>query len=220
MERRSNIRVVAVLFCVSAFAGLSWWVASQQRTISRLRSQAQTLQQATNELGPLRAEVQATRHLRDQAAEIEQLREQNQDVLRLRNEVTRLQGQKSEAESLRKANTQLLQLVESMRMSSNQQQRLLALRSQGAALGIYARPMGVSPAQTGVLVQGIDPHSPVAQSGLKVGDTIVRVNGRPVETLAQLQVDMLTRTPGETVLLDVVRNGAVFRIPVQTRPLP
>ena len=102
-----------------------------------------------------------------------------------------------------------------------------SVRKQGAVLGVYARsvkdPLPGAPAvasSTGVLVLGMDAKSPVASSGLKAGDVILRLDGRPVDTLAQLQMEMLTKQPGETVVLDVLRNSQMLRIPVTTRSLP
>jgi S1-C subfamily serine protease len=60
----------------------------------------------------------------------------------------------------------------------------------------------------------------VSQSGLRVGDVIVAVDGRPVSTGPQVQSEMLTRQPGQTVLLDVTRGNEVLRIPTQTRAWP
>ncbi len=51
----------------------------------------------------------------------------------------------------------------------------------------------------------IDTNSPVAGSGLQVGDIIFRLDDRPIETPGQVQTEMFTRKPAEVVVLDVVR---------------
>lgn len=66
----------------------------------------------------------------------------------------------------------------------------------------------------------IDPSSPVTKSDLKVRDIIVRVDGRLIESAGQLQAEMLTQRPGETVALDVIRNDAPVRVIVQLRAWP
>jgi S1-C subfamily serine protease len=102
-----------------------------------------------------------------------------------------------------------------------------AVRKKGAVLGVFARSANdpqagtTAPAtSTGVVVIGLDSGSPAMQSGLRPGDVIIRLDGRPVDTLAQLQIEMLTKQPGETVMLDVVRGNEVLRIPVKTRAMP
>ena len=64
------------------------------------------------------------------------------------------------------------------------------------------------------------PDAPAAKSGLQSGDIIIGLDGRAVGSAAQLQVEMLTRKPGDTVLLDVMRKDQVVRVPVQTRAWP
>ena len=74
----------------------------------------------------------------------------------------------------------------------------------------------------GVLVVGIVPASPAAKAGIAAGrrrvtvngvsavvggDTIVSVDGKPVQTGSQLADAIARHTPGETVSLGVVRNG-------------
>jgi S1-C subfamily serine protease len=64
------------------------------------------------------------------------------------------------------------------------------------------------------------PDAPAAKANLKTGDIIVGLDGRPIESAAQLQVEMLTKKPGETVVLDLMRNDTPLRISVQTRAWP
>lgn len=58
----------------------------------------------------------------------------------------------------------------------------------------------------GVFVVHVNPDSPVAAAGLKDGDNLVALNGKPVE-FATLQEDLHDIQPGETVTLDVKRKG-------------
>jgi predicted metalloprotease with PDZ domain len=181
------------------------------------------------ELGQLRQELGGSQRAQVQREpvfpgsvdtdELERLRNENRDLLRLRNEVRQLREQQQELEKLRAANAQLLQAYgRPGAADSNSIAALTNVRRRGAVLGITIVPEGNPP--RGAVVQGIDANSPVSQSGLRVGDVIVAVDGRPVSTGPQVQSEMLTRQPGQTVLLDVARGNEVLRIPTQTRAWP
>ncbi len=67
-----------------------------------------------------------------------------------------------------------------------------------------ARVYGV---KSGVTIANVVDNSPAARAGLKPGDTIVAVNGRPVKSGDEL-VDIISNTkPGTQVKLTYVRNG-------------
>jgi C-terminal processing protease CtpA/Prc len=227
MQRRSATRVIGIGFGALALLGLVCLTAVQQRTVARLHGENQSLQENAKELEQLRVEVKEAQRLRNQEAEIQQLREENKDLPRLRNEVHQLREQQQEVEALRTANAGLLQAIQGVNLSSNQQAMVAAARKEGAILGISVRsandPQNAQAppvSYNGAVVTWIDPNSPVAGSGLKVGDIIVRIDGRPIENAAQLQAEMLARKPGDTVTLDLVRNDAAVRVSVKTRGWP
>ncbi len=212
---------------ILVLSGLGYLTLRQQRTIDRLRAENGKLRADTNELTTLRAAAKEAGRLRGQESEIQLLREENKDVLRLRNEVHQLREQQKETDALRAANARLLQAVQGGNLSSNQQAMITSTRREGAAIGISVRsvndpqnPQAAPAPYNGTIVTGIDPNSPVAASGLKVGDVIVRADGRPIENPGQLQAEMLGRKPGDIVMLDVMREGAMLRIPVKTRDWP
>ena len=205
---------ILILVIASALAGLN---VSQYHALSH---QAQLIQAQKLELEKLQAENQGLRGLRDQQAEIDELRENTRDLMRLRNEVRQLQDQARQAELLKTANDQLLQLVQNSALSPEQQSRVAAIRSKGAALGIVPAAGSGASDTAGVRVGAIAPNAPASNSGLKIGDVVLRVDGHETGTLAQLQSEMLTKQPGETVVLDVLRSNEVVRLPVQTMSLP
>ena len=59
----------------------------------------------------------------------------------------------------------------------------------------------------GVTVSDVTAGSPAERSGIKVGDTIVSVDGKPVKNGDDLVSDIASRKPGSKVTLGFVRNG-------------
>ncbi len=208
-------------------SGLVYLILDQQRTLAQLRAENRKLRVDTTEMETLRAEAGEARRLRNQEAEIQLLRSENQDLMRLRNEVHQLREQQQEAEALRAANAGLLQAVQGGSLNSNQQAAIAAVRKEGAVLGLSVRstndpqdPRSTPAPYNGAMVTWIDPASPIVASGIKVNDIIVRVDSRLVENAAQLQAEMLARKPGDTVVLDVMRNSALLHLSVKTRGWP
>ncbi len=60
---------------------------------------------------------------------------------------------------------------------------------------------------TGALIASVTPNSPASRAGLKEGDVVIAVDGRPVETGSDLQVIVSEDAPGSKIQLDVLRNG-------------
>jgi serine protease Do len=61
--------------------------------------------------------------------------------------------------------------------------------------------------KAGVLVNAVTPHGPADQAGLKAGDIIVSVDGKPIKDGDALVNDIASRKPGSTVHLGYVRAG-------------
>lgn len=190
MQRGRVIRIIGISVGLLILLGLACAAFMLQGTISQLRLENQKLQEDLKEVDRLRAEVKEAGRLQNQEIEIQQLREQTRDLLRLRNEVRQLHQQLAEAEVLRTANAEFLQAAQSTNFSPSQQALLAAARKKGAILGVSIRSADdpqVGGRYRGALVMNIDPNSPVAKSDLKVGDIIVRLDGKSVETPGQLQ---------------------------------
>jgi serine protease Do len=61
--------------------------------------------------------------------------------------------------------------------------------------------------KTGVLVNQVTPKGPADQAGLKAGDIITTVDGKPIKDGDALVTDIAARKPGSTVHLGYVRSG-------------
>jgi serine protease Do len=107
----------------------------------------------------------------------------------------------------------------------------------GAYLGIVgltltpeiAQAMSLSADQQGVLVSQVQNNSPADQAGLRGssnpvvvggqqllvgGDVITAVDGLPVASMEELQALLQEATPGEAVLLTVLRDGKAYMVEV------
>jgi serine protease Do len=67
-----------------------------------------------------------------------------------------------------------------------------------------ARVYGV---QSGVTIASITPNGPAEKAGLKTGDTINSVNGKPVKNGDELVADISSLKPGTQAKLGYIRNG-------------
>jgi len=66
----------------------------------------------------------------------------------------------------------------------------------------------------GAIVTQVEPNSPSAKAGLKVGDLITGLDGHEVSDAGQLQVVVGQTRPGTTVKLHVLRDGKSMDAPV------
>lgn len=83
-------------------------------------------------------------------------------------------------------------------------------------LGLYAydretaRYMQVEAPENGLYVSEVESGSPARVAGLTRGDIITAINGQPVSRMAELREKLLYFRVGDTVKLDVDRDGTLF----------
>ncbi|HSM86277.1 MAG TPA: Do family serine endopeptidase [Candidatus Limnocylindrales bacterium] len=71
----------------------------------------------------------------------------------------------------------------------------------------------------GAVVSQVDPESPAASAGIKVGDVITQLDGKKVDSAGQLQALISQDHPGQKVTLGIFREGKTQTIPVTLEPL-
>jgi S1-C subfamily serine protease len=82
-----------------------------------------------------------------------------------------------------------------------------------AEIGINAR--SVSDGTTdGAQVQNVQQGGPAAAAGILEGDVIVKVGDRPIAGADELVVAVRERNPGDTVPVDIVREGRPLTLSV------
>ena len=69
-----------------------------------------------------------------------------------------------------------------------------------------AATLGLSPA-SGAVVEAIEPGSPAAAAGLRRGDVILTVNGRPITGSSELRYRIGLLRLGSPLELTVLRDG-------------
>ena len=121
-----------------------------------------------------------------------------------------------EREELRDARAELQEAREALEEAAREVARLSAqaagpllrsfsLTSRPAILGI-----NISDDDDGVQVDGVTPGGPAADSGVETGDIIVAMDGAELsgDSPAQLLIAQMDNvSPGDTVLLTIMRNG-------------
>jgi Do/DeqQ family serine protease len=76
-------------------------------------------------------------------------------------------------------------------------------------------------AKEGVVVGGIQPNGPAANTGLRMGDVVVGIAGKAVKTDQELRTAIAATKPGTSVDLDVVRqDGKRSTVKVKLGELP
>jgi serine protease Do len=72
----------------------------------------------------------------------------------------------------------------------------------------------------GAIVSNISPNEPGARAGLKEGDVITAIDGKPVNGSDDLTMDVISHAPGSTVNLTVLRDNKPMTVNVTlgTRP--
>ena len=73
----------------------------------------------------------------------------------------------------------------------------------------------------GVRLVVVSDEMPAAKAGLKVGDIVVGLNGKPVENWNEMRLEISRRRPGEVLTLNYIREGrgSLARLTVAERPL-
>ena len=68
------------------------------------------------------------------------------------------------------------------------------------------------PRESGVVISDVWPNGPAAAVGLRPGDIVLTIDGKALENSRQLQVNLYRRRVGETVQLEILRDGQPLRV--------
>src|SRR6266403_467907 len=73
---------------------------------------------------------------------------------------------------------------------------------------------------TGALVGDVTPRSPAEKAGLRNGDIIVEFNGKKVTDSRHLKLEVARISPGESVPVKILRDGATKTLEVKVKEMP
>lgn len=71
-----------------------------------------------------------------------------------------------------------------------------------------------APGDAGILVRDVREDTPAAKAGLKAGDVITEVDGKPVKNLSELRQELRDKADQKSVSLSVLRKGATMNLTV------
>ncbi|HEY3897065.1 MAG TPA: DegQ family serine endoprotease [Chthoniobacter sp.] len=77
-----------------------------------------------------------------------------------------------------------------------------------------------APGKGGVLVGGVADQSPAAAAGLKSGDVITELSGKPVEDSRTLRLTVAQTAPGSKVSMKIIRDGKEQTVEVTLQEAP
>jgi serine protease Do len=72
-----------------------------------------------------------------------------------------------------------------------------------------------APDNSGVLVREVHSGTPAEKAGLKAGDVIIQVDGKPVHSLDELRAQLREKTGQKAVNLGILRKGSQLTLPVE-----
>ncbi len=90
------------------------------------------------------------------------------------------------------------------------ERHVVVRHSGGGFLGVTLEEL--SGDARGASVRSVEPDSPAAKAGLKEGDVVVRFDGEPVRSAAQLSRVVGETPAGRTVPVEVTRGGATQKL--------
>lgn len=89
-------------------------------------------------------------------------------------------------------------------------------------IGVYPEEIGRELAEffgvkegKGLLITRLEPNSPAEKAGLKVGDVIIKADGRRVESIDELNSIIQRKKKGDKVRLEIVRDKRTMEIDVE-----
>lgn len=94
-------------------------------------------------------------------------------------------------------------------------------------IGVYLKPITTDlaeglklPRSHGVLLEDVSPDSPAAKAGLKVGEVVTTVGGKPVGDVKEFATLLFAYKIGQTVPIGVVRDGKEVTVNVTVAERP
>jgi S1-C subfamily serine protease len=78
---------------------------------------------------------------------------------------------------------------------------------EGGSIGLLLQQAQNLPTQRGAIIGAVTAGGPADQAGIQPGDIIVEANGKPVNNIDDLLVQIASSEPGDQLNLTILRNG-------------
>jgi len=98
-------------------------------------------------------------------------------------------------------------VYEQLREAGQVNRGLLGISQFEAVRPAVARDLGIPEDEGGVLVNNVSAGGPVSVAGMRNGDVIVRIGDYDIANEADLAVALIRHSAGETVEIDIYRDG-------------
>jgi serine protease Do len=98
--------------------------------------------------------------------------------------------------------------------------QLVEVEAQQARLGKAYFGATVADERTGCRLSAVDHTGPASQAGLKAGDLILKVDGREIRVAASFRRWVSEARPGETLSLEIKRDGKLLSMNVKLQAQP
>ncbi|BBO83999.1 peptidase [Desulfosarcina ovata subsp. sediminis] len=72
----------------------------------------------------------------------------------------------------------------------------------------------------GLLISAVDTESPAEQSGLKEGDILISIDGHPLVSVSDFQIQMKSVSVGQAIAAKVSRNQRIINLEIKTESFP
>jgi len=135
-------------------------------------------------------------------------------------EMERAEAERALADAQRRLEEAAREVAElSLEMSGPVIEEVRKIRIEGpgrAMLGINIDDAG--PGEKGVKVVSVSPGGPAAEAGVKSGDVVTAMDGKPLASGRDLIAGMRAVEPGQTVNLELRRDGKALKVAVVAKP--
>jgi serine protease Do len=109
-------------------------------------------------------------------------------------------------------------VFDQLRRTGRVRRSQIGVRGQTITPGL-ATGLGLS-RQWGIVISDVTPGGPGARAGLRIGDVVLTLDGKPMENARQLEVDIYQCPPGRKLFLEVLRSGASLLVGVEAVERP